>query len=113
MLFCFRSFRLGRQLNNEHKKLGDVCPLDTFLIVKRIFLRKKKTYRLIYGLPWWLSGNESACNAGDMGLISGCRRSPGEGNGYPPQHSCLENPMDKESWWATIHGVTKESDSTE
>ena len=32
---------------------------------------------------------------------------PGEGNGNPPQHSCLENPMDRGTWWATVHGVTK------
>ena len=50
---------------------------------------------------------ESACNAGDMGSISGLGRSPGEGNGYPLQYSCLENPMDGEAWWATVHGVAK------
>ena len=50
------------------------------------------------GLPWWLSGKESACNAGDLGLIPGLRRSPGEGHGNPLQYSCLENPMDREAW---------------
>ena len=50
---------------------------------------------------------ESACNTGDLGLIPGSGRSPGEGNGYLLQYSCLENSMDKESWWATVHGVTK------
>ena len=49
----------------------------------------------------------SACNAGDMGSIPGSGRSPGEGNGNPLQHSCLENPMDRGAWWATVHGVTK------
>ena len=48
---------------------------------------------------------ESACNAGDSGSIPGSGRSPGEGN--PLQCSCLENLMDREAWWATIHGVTK------
>ena len=47
-------------------------------------------------LPWWLSGKESACNAGDPGLISRSGRSPGEGNSNPLQCSCLENPMDKQ-----------------
>ena len=51
-------------------------------------------------------------NAGDMGLISASGRSPGEGNGNPLQYSCLENPMDREAWWATVHGVAKESDMT-
>ena len=49
----------------------------------------------------------SACNAGDLGLISGSGRSPGEGNGNPLQYSCLENPMDGGAWWATVHGVAK------
>ena len=52
-------------------------------------------------------GKESACNAGDLGLIPGLGRSPGEGNGNPLQYSCLENPMDRGSWWATVHGVTR------
>ena len=51
-------------------------------------------------------------NAGDPGSIPGWGRSPGEGNGNPPQYSCLENPMEREAWWATVHGVTKASDMT-
>ena len=46
-------------------------------------------------------------NAGDLGLISGPGRSPGEGNGNPLQYSCLENSMDRGAWWATVHGVTE------
>ena len=46
------------------------------------------------GLPWWLSGKESASYAGDLGLIPGLGRSPGEENGYPFQYSGLENSMD-------------------
>ena len=52
-------------------------------------------------------GKESACNAGDPGLIPGLGRFPGKGNGYPLQYSCLENSMDKGAWWATVQGVTK------
>ena len=48
----------------------------------------------------------------DMGLIPGSGRSPGGGHGNPPQYSCLENPMDRGAWWATVHRVT-ESDMTE
>ena len=46
-------------------------------------------------------------NAGDSGLIPGSRRSPGEGNGNPPQYACLGNQMDRGVWWATVHGVAK------
>ena len=48
-----------------------------------------------------------AYNVGDLGLIPGLGRSPGEGNGSPLQYSCLENPMDKGAWQATAHGVAK------
>ena len=46
-------------------------------------------------------------NAGDMGLIPGSGRSPGEGNGNSLQYSCLENSMDRGAWQATVHGVTQ------
>ena len=46
-------------------------------------------------------------NAGDLGSIPGSGRSPGEGSGNLLQYSCLENSMDGEAWWATVHGVTK------
>ena len=46
-------------------------------------------------------------NAGDTGSIPGSGGSPGEGNGNPLQYPCLENPMDREAWWATIHRVAK------
>ena len=59
------------------------------------------------GLPRWLSGKESACSAGDVGSIPGLRRSPGGRNGNPLQYSCLENPMDRGAWWATVRGVMK------
>ena len=47
------------------------------------------------------------------GFNSWVGRSPGEGNGYPLQYSCLGNPMDRGAWWATVHGVTKEAGTTE
>ena len=49
----------------------------------------------------------SACNAGDLGSIPGLGRSPGEGNGYPFQYSCVENPIDRGVRWATDHRVAK------
>ena len=57
--------------------------------------------------PGGSDGKASACNARDPGLIPGLGRSAGEGNGNPLQYSCLENPMDGESWWATVHGAAK------
>ena len=49
----------------------------------------------------------TTCSTGDVGLIPGSRRSPGEGNGTSFQYSCLQNPMDRGAWWATVHGVTR------
>ena len=57
--------------------------------------------------PGELDGKESVCNAGDLGSIPGSGRSPREGNGNPLQYSCLENPMFRGAWQATVHGVAK------
>ena len=59
------------------------------------------------GFPSGSDSKESACNAGDPDSIPGLDRFLGEGNGNPFQYSCLENPMDREAWWAMVHGVTK------
>ena len=64
---------------------------------------------MFYNVYWVFPGGSevkaSACNAGDLGSIPGSRSSPGERNGNPLQYSCLENPMDRGAWWATVHGV--------
>ena len=54
-----------------------------------------------------VSQRVSACSAGDPGSIPWLGRSPGGGNGNPLQYSCLKNPMDRGTWWATVHGVAK------
>ena len=59
------------------------------------------------GFPGGSDSKESICKAEDPGSILGLGRSPGEGNGYPLQYSFLENPIDRGSWWATVHGVAK------
>ena len=55
-------------------------------------------------LPCGSAGKESTCNVGDLGLIPGLGRFPGEGNGNPLQYSYLETPIDRGAWWATVHG---------
>ena len=57
--------------------------------------------------PGGSDGKELACNTGDAGSIPGSGRCPGDGNGYPRQYSCLENPMDRGAWWATVHRVAR------
>jgi len=62
------------------------------------------------GFPHGSVGKESTCDAGDagdVGLIPGLGRSPGEGNGNPLQYSCLKNPMGRGTWQATVQRVTK------
>jgi len=61
----------------------------------------------IEGFPGGSGSKESACNAGDSGLIPESGRSPGEENGYPLQYSCLDNLKDRGAWWAAVHGVAK------
>ena len=63
-------------------------------------------------LPGGSDGKESACNAEDLGSIPGLGISPGDGHGNPLQYFCLENPVDRETWQATIHSVS-ESDTIE
>ena len=59
------------------------------------------------GFPGGSDDKESACNAGDLASIPGSGRSPGRENGYPLQHSCLENRIDRGAWQATVHAATK------
>ena len=58
-------------------------------------------------LPCSSDGKESACNEGDLGSIPGSGRSSGEVNGNPLQYSCLESPVDRGAWRATVNGVAK------
>ena len=76
-------------------------------IITRECLRNKGVPYMRWGFPVDSDGKESACNAGDWGLIPGWGRFPGEGHGYLLQYPCLENPMDRGAWWAIVPGVTK------
>ena len=66
----------------------------------------QKPWRTV-GFPGGSGGKESACDEGDLGSFPGSGRSLEEGSGYPLQYSCLENPMDRGAWQATVHGVAK------
>ena len=67
----------------------------------------KYKVNLFMGFPGSSDSKESASKTGDLGLISGLGRSPGERHGNPLQYSCLENTMDRGAWWATVHWVAK------
>ena len=71
-------------------------------------MRKQIINKVRKNFPGGANGKETACNAGDLGLISGSGSSPGERNGNLLQCSCLENSMDRGDWWATVHGVAKD-----
>ena len=64
-------------------------------------------YIFLNGFPGGSGGKEFTCNVRDPGSIPGSGRSPGEGDDYSLQYSCLENSMDRGAWWGTDHGVTK------
>ena len=66
------------------------------LPIQKLNNRNKRMAQTLLGLSWWLSGQESACNAGNAVSIPGSGRSPGEGNGNPLQHSCWKNPWTEE-----------------
>ena len=66
-----------------------------------------------WGIPCGSVVKNPPANAGDTGSIPGSGSSPGKGNGNPLHYSCLENPMDRGAWRATVQGVTKDSDTTE
>ena len=80
----------------EHQKAAD-----------DLFLQDSSGEPMASMMAQFLRSWESACNAGDSGSIPGSERSPGEANGSPLQCSCLRNPMDREAWQVTAHGVSR------
>ena len=64
-------------------------------------------HRLQLGFPGGSDSRDTTCRAGGLGFHPGSGRHPGEGNDNPLQYSCLENPMDRGTWWATVHGMQR------
>ena len=106
------SEKAGLKLNMKNTKIMASGPITSWQIeggkveavTDFLFLTSKK------GFPGGYSGKEPTCQYRrhrDLGSIPGWGRSPGGGNGNPLQYSCLEIHMDREAWWATVHGVTK------
>ena len=87
------------------KHLPFLDSVTDYLLLFR--LHNQFLFCFFMGFPGGSVVKDMPANAGDSGSILGSERSPGEGNGNPRQYSCLENPMDRGSWWATVHGVTK------
>ena len=81
----------------------------TMFMCVNIRAKRWQTLRASWGFPGGSIGKGFTSNAGDEGLIPGPRRSLREGNGHLLQYFCLGNPTDRGTWWATVHGVTKES----
>ena len=76
-------------------------------VLQTVLATKYAPFNCLAVFPCSSVGKETACKAGDSGLIPELGRSPGEGNGNPLQYSCLENPMDRGAWWAIVYGITR------
>ena len=93
----------------EHSSMADENILGLFLPILKAKTPESHIITVFIALSPWLC-KESACNAGDSGdadSISGLGRSPGGDHGNPLQYSCLQNPMDRGVWWATVLGVQR------
>ena len=114
-IFCLH-YRSSNSIQKCKNYLSNI-PLPHTLVHNHILLYLIPKYSQISlsflplpylsGFPGGTDGKESACKAGDLGLIPGSGRFSGEGNRDPLQYSCLENSMDSRAWWVTVHGVTK------
>ena len=107
--YCSFSFSISPSNEYSEFSQGTTQWWEYALVVTKMGRKSKKAYIYMYicSFPGGSEDKASACNAGDPGSIPGLGRSPGEGNGNPLQYSCLENPMDRGAWRATVHGVAK------
>ena len=99
----------NNSLGHENQELNEytTCSMEMNFGNWMPVLRFGTAITKTVGFPGGSVGKESTCNAGDLGLISGSGRSPGEQNGNPLQYSCLENSTDRGAWWATAHRVAR------
>ena len=100
------------QLSHPHMTTGKTIAMTRWTFVGKVMsLLFNMVSRLVMRFPHSSVSKESACNAGDLGLIPESGRSPWRRKWQPTQYSCLENPMDRRAWWATAHG-SQVSDTT-
>ena len=106
LLLCYSLFQ-ENIYDGKKQKLHEKLNRTWFFFA---YINTRYLWFLYYNkncFPVGSDGKESACNEGDRGSIPGSGRSPGEGNDYPLQYSCLENSMDREAWKATVRGDAK------
>ena len=101
----FYIIKQGSQVSR--KFMAELIILNRSLSDSKTWFPVFYTIDYFQGLLWWLSGKEPTCNAEAAGWIPELGRSPGGGNGNSLWYSCQDNPMDRGSWEATVHGVTK------
>ena len=92
---------------SNQQELKSISCQFTYLLLSWYKRDSVRISLLVFPSSVWSDGKELTCNVGHPGLIPGSGRSPGEGNDYPLQYSCLKNSMDRGAWWATVHGVAK------
>ena len=102
-------FLLWKLVEYVGKFHSDITSVRVFVFF--VFFFFNPLSRKLKGFRGGSEVQNPTANVGDMGLIPGSGRSPGEGNGSPFQYSCLGKPLDKEAWQATVRGVAKESDT--
>ena len=114
ILFQFGGWKFNISISGTNSRCQTNCYWPGFVGSSSVVIEKRSDEKfwqgfvgLYKGFPCSSVGKESACSAGDPGLIPGLGRSPGEGNGNPLQYPCLENLMDRGTWWIAVHGVAK------